>query len=120
LDGEDLKGAREPVAFKLDQSKFSTPLDYVKSFIAEVKKLHKSDARNELRRKESLGNQFKTESLQPSAFRDQFEVRKPKSATMKCESGLVEGYITAMVPILTEEYRAKFNGTKRPRYFKQG
>ena len=46
-----------------------SPLDYVRSFVSEVRKLHTSDAKNELRRKESLGRIFKTENLQPRALR---------------------------------------------------
>ena len=59
---EDL-GSIEPEAFKLKPEDFTEPLDYVKAFVTEVRKLHRSDVKNEIRRKESLGYNFKTENL---------------------------------------------------------
>ena len=72
--------------------------------------MHRSDIKNEIRRKESLGYNFKTENLQPSAFRSPLfdDHMKPVS----------KYYLTAFVPILRETYRAEFCGTKRPKYNK--
>lgn len=67
-DEEEL-GSQEPEAFKLNQSDFHNPLDYVLAYVRETKKLHRSDARNEIRRKESLGFSFKTKNLQPECLR---------------------------------------------------
>ena len=107
IDEEEL-GCTEPGAFKLAPEHFKSPLDYVRSFVSEVRKLHTSDAKNELRRKESLGRIFKTENLQPRALR----------TPLLDETGneRAQYFLTAMVPILKENYQAMFNGTKRPAY----
>ena len=72
--------------------------------------MHRSDIKNEIRRKESLGYNFKTENLHPSAFRSPLLNKEGKLAP--------KYYLTAFVPILRESYRAEFNGTKRPKYHK--
>ena len=108
-DEEEL-GSTEPEAFKLKVEEYMNSADYVKSFVAEVRKLHRSDVKNEIRRKESLGYNFKTENLQPSAFR--------KPLVGKNNQPVRKYYLTAFVPILRESYRAEFNGCKRPKYFK--
>lgn len=107
IDEEEL-GCTEPEAFKLTPLHFKSPLDYVRSFVSEVRKLHTSDAKNELRRKESLGRIFKTENLQPKALR---------TPLLDKEGNEHERYfLTAFVPVLRETYQAEFNGTKRPTY----
>jgi hypothetical protein len=96
------------MAFQLQPGEFKSPLDYVRSFVSEVRKLHSSDAKNEQRRKESLGHIFNTENLQPLALRtplltpDGFERDRY--------------FLTGIVPVLRETYEAVFNGTKRPTY----
>ena len=80
----------------------------MRSFVSEVRKIHTSDAKNELRRKESLGHIFKTENLQPRAFRKQL---------LKSNGTSLDRYfLTAFVPVLKESYKANFDGTKRPTY----
>ena len=68
VDEEEL-GSIEPEAFKLRPEDFANPTDYVKCFVSEVRKMHRSDVKNEIRRKESLGYNFKTENLHPKSFR---------------------------------------------------
>jgi len=104
---EDL-GCIEPEAFKLAPTQFKSPIDYVRNFVAEVRKLHTSDAKNESRRKESLGHIFKTENLQPRAFR--------RGLLNDDGSELDKYFLTAFVPVLRESYHATFKGTKRPTY----
>lgn len=108
-DEEEL-GSTEPEAFKLKEEDFGKPADYVRSFVRELKKLHYSDAKNEIRRRESLGYSFRTENLQPKALRKQ--IATSNGQTLPGESY----FVTAIVPILKETYRAKFNGTKKPTY----
>lgn len=60
---EDELGDTEPEAFKLKQENFQCGSDYVKAYVRATRKLHISDARNEARRRESLGYSFKTENL---------------------------------------------------------
>lgn len=95
-------GSIEPEAFKLKINDFESPLEYVKGFTREVRKLHRSDIKNEIRRKESLGYNFQTENLHPSAFRSPL--------VDKDGQPLSKYYLTAFVPILRETYRAEFNG----------
>lgn len=57
---EDELGSTEPEALKLDPKDFKHGKDYVLSYVRETRKLHASDAKNELRRRESLGYSFKT------------------------------------------------------------
>lgn len=109
---EDELGSMEPEAMRLRPEDFDKGTDYVKSFINETRKLHRSDARNEQRRRESLGYSFKTENLHPAAF------RKPLvDKSSKPHPGAVY-HLTAMVPIMKEKYKARFNGTKKPTYIK--
>jgi len=108
-DEEEL-GSTEPEAFKLREEEFSSPADYVRSFVREIRKLHHSDARNELRRRESLSYVFKTENLQPKALR-----KSLVAETNEILPGLAY-HLTAIVPILKETYRVKLNGTKKPTY----
>ena len=108
-DEEEL-GSIEPEAFKLKPEDFDDPIDYVKSFVTEVRKLHRSDVKNEIRRKESLGYNFKTENLQPRSFREPLVTKNNKPVD--------KYYLTAFVPILKETFRAEFNGCKRPKYIK--
>lgn len=105
---EDELGSTEPEALKLDPKDFKQAKDYVLSYVRETRKLHASDAKNELRRRESLGYSFKTENLQPKAMR--------KSLVNQQGQKLMSNsyHITAIVPILKETYKAKFNGTKKP------
>ena len=109
-EDEDELGSTEPEAFKLDPSDFANGLDYVKSFVKETRKKHISDQRNEVRRRESLGYSFKTENLQPRSFRKALVDKRNKP--LKGDAY----YLTAIVPILKETYRAFFNGTKKPSY----
>lgn len=53
---------------------------------------------------------FKTENLQPKALRKSLVTEENKTLPGKAY------YLTAIVPILKETYRAKFNGTKKPTY----
>ena len=62
-EDEDELGSTEPEAFKLNVEDFKKGVDYVKGYVRETRKLHRSDARNEVRRRESLGYSFKTENL---------------------------------------------------------
>ena len=48
---------------------FSDGKEYIRAYVRATRKLHISDAKNEIRRRESLGYSFKTENLQPKAFR---------------------------------------------------
>ena len=82
----------------------------MKSFVTEVRKLHRSDVKNEIRRKESLGYNFKTENLQPKSFREPLVTKDNKPVD--------KYYLTAFVPVLKETFRAEFNGCKRPKYIK--
>lgn len=66
---EDELGSTEPEALKLDPKDFKHGKDYVLSYVRETRKLHASDAKNELRRRESLSYSFKTQNLQPKAMR---------------------------------------------------
>lgn len=66
---EDELGDTEPEAFKLDPEDFKDGGEYVRAYVRATRKLHSSDARNEMRRRESLGYSFKTENLQPKALR---------------------------------------------------
>ena len=68
-DDEDELGSTEPEALKLRPEDFSRRADYVKSYVRETRKLHGSDARNEVRRRENLSYSFKTENLQPRCMR---------------------------------------------------
>ena len=68
-EDEDELGSTEPEALKLRPEDFARGADYIRSYVRETRRLHNSDARNEARRRESLGFSFKTENLQPSAFR---------------------------------------------------
>ena len=54
-----------------------------------------------------MGHIFKTENLQPKAFRNSLIDAK-------------EYFLTALVPVLRETYTANFNGAKRPKYCKNG
>lgn len=112
-DEEEL-GSTEPEAFKLREEDFAKPADYVRSFVRELKKLHHSDARNEIRRRESLSYVFRTENLQPKALRK--PIATPAGQTLPGMSY----YMTAVVPVLKETYKAKFNGTKKPTYTRIG
>lgn len=81
----------------------------MKGYVRETRKLHYSDQKNEERRRVSLGYSFKTENLQPKALR--------KPLVDKFNQKLDQGYyLTAIIPVLKETYRAKFNGTKKPIY----
>ena len=107
---EDELGDTEPEAFKLRPEDFKTGSEYVKAYVRTIRKLHFSDAKNEARRRESLGYYFKTENLQPKALR---------KALVDNQNQPLQGksyFVTAIVPILKETYRAKFNGTKKPTY----
>ena len=109
-EDEDELGSTEPEAFKLNVEDFKKGVDYVKGYVRETRKLHRSDARNEVRRRESLGYSFKTENLQPKAM------RKPLVDKAGKALGGESYHLTAIVPVLKETYRAKFNGTKKPNY----
>jgi hypothetical protein len=109
IDEEEL-GSTEPAAFRLDPKDFRNPIDYVKSYVKEVRQLHSGDAKNDLRRKESLGHIFKTENLHPSGLREPLLDNAGRS--------LSEYFVTAFVPVLRENFSAHFHGTKRPRYYK--
>ena len=90
-------------------------MDYVRGYVRETRKLHQSDQRNEVRRRESLGYSFKTENLQPRCMR--------QALVLDDENRPLPGahyHLTAIVPILKETYRAKFNGTKKPDYLRIG
>jgi hypothetical protein len=62
-------GLRRPKALDLNPNDFATGMEYVKSFVKEVRKLHRSDAHNDSRRADSLGHAYFTENLQPQALR---------------------------------------------------
>lgn len=109
LDEEEL-GSTLPQAFHLQPEDYKSNQDYVSSFVREIRKLHKSDARNEVRRKESLGFSFKTENLQARAFNTPLVTKDNEWHTGKSY------YLRAMVPILREAYSAKLHGTRRPQY----
>ena len=102
----------EPEALQLKPKDFLRAKDYVSSYVRATRKMHNSDVRNEFRRRESLGYSFKTENLQPTAFRKSLVKKSGRP-----HRGAVY-HLTAMVPILRENYRAKFNGTKKPIYTK--
>ena len=52
----------EPPAFKLDYDSYPNDRAYVKDFIAETRKLFRTDCENEQRRMGSLGKNFRTEN----------------------------------------------------------
>ena len=109
-EDEDELGSTEPEALKLRPEDFAKASDFVKSYVRETRKIHNSDAKNELRRRESLGNTFRTENLQARAFRSPLVTKSGRP--LKGESY----HLTAMVPVLKETYHAHFNGTKKPTY----
>ena len=100
-DDEDDEGLKYPTAFALNLDDFTTGLDYVKSFVKETKKMHRGDVHNEERKAKSLGNVFTTENLHPECFRAKFTSS--------------EVFLTAMVPVLKETYKADFS-ERRPNY----
>ena len=69
-----------------------------------MKMLARNDRIYEDQRKETLSFNFKTNNLQPSAFREKID--------------LTSCFIKAMIPVLTETFSIEFNGTKRPKYTK--
>ena len=59
-DDEKDIGLLRPKAFDLDIKDYSTGLEYVKSFVNEVRVLHRGDVHNEERRAKSLGNTYRS------------------------------------------------------------
>ena len=78
--------------------------DHIRQVMHLMHKLYWGDRLHEDQRKESLGYNFVTQNLQPSALRRPLD--------------LGSCYIKVMVPVLTETFEAKFNGTKCPTYVK--
>lgn len=97
-DDEEDFGLKCPIAYKLEESEFESGLDYVKSFVSELKKLHKSDVHNEERKAQSLGRVYHTQNLQPECFRGKLSAESL--------------FLTAIIPVLKETYKSDFSNRK--------
>lgn len=101
-DDETDIGLRRPKALDLQQKDFPTGMDYVKRFIKETRVLHRGDAHNDERKAQSLGAVFQSDNKQPESLRGHLTPE--------------ELYLTAMIPILQEDYTANFQTGKKPEY----